>query len=216
MKPAKQVYSNYTTEDKLVWSTLFNRQMNVLAKNASSEFLGAMETIGFSANIIPNFQQVNLILARQTGWQITVVPQLCPPKEFFYQLGNRTFTATCWLRKFEQLDYLEEPDMFHDVFAHAPLLSNQELIEENNEQKIYGAGIISSKGETAHALSKVPVKEDFNLKKIIRHAFRTDVLQNHYYVIRSFDQLIQALEEVKVILKSEFGDIRYKQIIQPV
>lgn len=241
MKPTQQIYSNYTNEDKEVWSILFNRQMQKLAIHASAEFLAALERIGFHAQEIPDFTKVNAVLKKLTGWQLIVVPELCPAKEFFHFLANRQFTATCWLRKMDQLDYLEEPDMFHDVFAHAPLLSNKHyadffadlgklaveyaehaeavemlerlywftiefgLIEENGSVKIYGSGIISSKEETLHALSDVPLKEYFNLHKIIRHEFRTDVLQNHYYIIRSFDELLNALTEMKQLLARQFS-----------
>lgn len=126
MKPLVQIYENYTAEDFLVWETLVNRQMSVLKTSASVAFLQALEVIGFSPTKIPDFVEMNERLAQLTGWHILTVPELCPAPQFFKHLADKKFTATCWLRKMSQLDYLEEPDMFHDVFGHAPLLTNAE------------------------------------------------------------------------------------------
>ena len=125
MRPTQQIYENYTTQDFLVWETLFNRQMKLLSHTASAEYLKAIGTVGFSSKRIPDFKEVNTVLGNLTGWNLHVVPCISPQKEFFQLLANKRFTATCWLRTMEQLDYLEEPDMFHDVFGHVPLLSNK-------------------------------------------------------------------------------------------
>lgn len=124
-RPTQQVYCNYTTHDFLVWETLFNRQIKLLQDTASAEYLKALGTVGFSPKKIPDFKEVNAALENVTGWNLHVVPCISPQKEFFEMLSQKKFTATCWLRTMEQLDYLEEPDMFHDVFGHVPLLSNQ-------------------------------------------------------------------------------------------
>jgi phenylalanine-4-hydroxylase len=123
-RPIQQIYGNYTEHDFAVWKTLFNRQMNLLKDTASKEYLKAHNTIKFSSDRIPDFKEVNSILDDLTGWNLQVVPCISPQKEFFQLLADKKFTATCWLRTMEQLDYLEEPDMFHDVFGHVPLLSN--------------------------------------------------------------------------------------------
>ncbi|MDB5281458.1 MAG: phenylalanine-4-hydroxylase, partial [Bacteroidota bacterium] len=129
MRPTKQIYSNYTGEDFAVWKTLFNRQMEILKPVVSEEYLSAIETVKFSDSKIPDFSEVDAILQSTTGWSLEVVPNICPQKEFFEFLSKRKFTATCWLRTMRQLDYLEEPDMFHDVFGHVPLLSNKAYCE---------------------------------------------------------------------------------------
>jgi phenylalanine-4-hydroxylase len=123
-RPTEQVYKDYTEHDFAVWKTLFNRQINLLKDTASKEYLKAHETINFSCDRIPDFKEVNSILGGLTGWNLQVVPCISPQKEFFRLLSDKKFTATCWLRTMEQLDYLEEPDMFHDVFGHVPLLTN--------------------------------------------------------------------------------------------
>ena len=236
MRPTKQIYSDYTTQDFEVWKILFNRQIKSLEKTVSSEYLKALETIHFTANRIPDFREVNRKLATLTGWSLEVVPNISPQKIFFQFLSQKKFTATCWLRTLEQLDYIEEPDMFHDVFAHVPLLTNQSycnffkgiseialehfdnpkaielmgriywftiefgLIRENNELKIYGAGIISSAGETRHCLDPLIPKLEFNVDTILNSEFRTDILQDKYFVIDSFDQLYHSLQEIKLSL----------------
>ena len=237
MKPTEQIYKNYTPEDFMVWEKLFNRQLGVLHSKVSAEYLVALNEIGFNYYSIPDFKITNAILKTKTGWQLITVPNISPADEFFNNLAQKKFTATCWLRKMNQLDYLEEPDMFHDVFAHAPLLTNKKyslffetigklamkytgnekvlvklqrlywftiefgLIRENGLIKIFGAGIISSKGETEHALSNASKKTKFDLKKIFEHDFKTDVLQDEYYVIESFEQLLDSLKEIEVLIR---------------
>lgn len=124
-RPASQVYGNYTSEDMKVCKTLFNRQMGLLEKTACDQYLEAIETVGFSADRIPDFKHVDEKLRPLTGWGLQTVPNISEQKEFFTFLSEKKFTATCWLRRMEELDYLEEPDMFHDVFGHVPLLSNR-------------------------------------------------------------------------------------------
>lgn len=238
-----QNYSDYTAEDFQVWNILFNRQMETLQPYVSESFLEAMDIINFTAEKIPDFEETNSILKDITGWQLTVVPELSPAAEFFSFLAERKFTATCWLRSLRQLDYIEEPDMFHDVFAHGPLLSNKSyaaffeklgklaiqflddeeiikqiqriywftiefgLIKENGEEKIYGAGIISSKEETAHVLSKNSIKKPFDIDVIMKHDFRTDILQDTYYVIESFAQLENVLDVLEERLCRELVSV---------
>lgn len=237
MKPTEQIYANYTTEDFLVWKTLFNRQLKNLENKVSNEFMYSLERVGFNADSIPEFLSVNQKLKNYTGWQLVTVPNISEADEFFVYLSQKKFTATCWLRTLQQLDYLEEPDMFHDVFGHTPLLSNTSyslffeamgklavkyihqkeiilklqrlywftiefgLINEDNKIKVFGAGIISSKGETEHAISNRSVKTDFNITEIMKHNFRTDVLQDEYYVIDSFEQLNDSLKQFELELE---------------
>ncbi|MGB1318152.1 MAG: phenylalanine-4-hydroxylase, partial [Flavobacteriales bacterium] len=125
IRPSEQIYENYTQEDFAVWKTLYNRQTDLLEKYASSEFLNALKVIDFTADKIPDFKRIKTALEPLTGWQLETVPNISEQKDFFQFLSEKKFTATCWLRKMEQLDYLEEPDMFHDVFGHVPLLSNK-------------------------------------------------------------------------------------------
>jgi phenylalanine-4-hydroxylase len=239
LRPTEQVYKNYTEQDFNVWKILFDRQMKQLKPIVSESYLSALEEVNFSADKIPDFNEVNKTLNTLTGWSLHVVPNISPQKEFFEFLSKKQFTATCWLRTLEQLDYIEEPDMFHDVFAHVPLLSNKSycdffkgisdialeyinnpkaiellgriywftiefgLKNENDELKIYGAGIISSSCETKHCLSKESVKNNFDVKTILSTDFRTDIMQEKYFVIESFEQLYNSLPEIRIKLQEE-------------
>ena len=122
----QQPYHTYTPADQAMWRRLFERQMEVLPRIASEAYLSGVDKVGFVADRIPNFAgDTNPRLRELTGWEVYVVPGLIPHQEFYQHLANRQFPASTWLRKPEQLDYLEEPDMFHDTFGHVPLLSNQ-------------------------------------------------------------------------------------------
>lgn len=119
-----QAYDWYTPEDFHVWHLLFSRQMGQLERCASRTYLEAIDRVGFKAEEIPHFTEVNRVLGSHTGWKLQAVPHIVPNDVFFPLLHRRTFTATTWLRPLRSLDYLEEPDMFHDVFGHVPLLSD--------------------------------------------------------------------------------------------
>lgn len=128
IKTMRQPYNSYTPADHAMWKCLFERQMEQLPAIASEAYLSGIDKVGFVADHIPNFaKETNPRLRKLTGWEVYVVPGLIPHKEFYQHLASRQFPASTWLRKPEQLDYLEEPDMFHDTFGHVPLLSNQEF-----------------------------------------------------------------------------------------
>lgn len=121
-----QAYENYTKHDQDVWKLLFDRQINQLPDLASEAYIEGIELAGLSAECIPNFETgLNPRLKEQTGWEVVVVPGLIPVEDFFKLMANRKFPSSTWLRTEDQLDYLEEPDMFHDTFGHVPLLTNQ-------------------------------------------------------------------------------------------
>jgi phenylalanine-4-hydroxylase len=121
-----QAYNTYTAADQSVWKRLFERQMEQLPAIASRAYLDGIDKVGFVADHIPNFAaETNPRLRALTGWEVYVVPGLIPHKEFFGLMADKKFPSSTWLRKPEQLDYLEEPDMFHDTFGHVPLLTNQ-------------------------------------------------------------------------------------------
>jgi len=237
-RPTTQIYSAYQPEDFTVWKTLFNRQMDVLQQVVSKEYLEGIKKVGFTDSKIPDFKEVNVALQNSTGWKIEVVPNICPDAKFFECSANKIFTSTCWLRNLQQLDYLEEPDMFHDVFGHMPLLSNQNyasffsdfgkialkhidnpqaiqllsriywytiefgLIQEDSKTKIYGAGIISSYGETKNAMDAQTQKLPFDVAVIIDTPYRNDIIQDRYFVIQSFEELYSSVPEIEKVLEN--------------
>lgn len=235
-KPLQQVYELYTPEDFKVWDTLFNRQMRYLHQHGATLYLDAVRRIGFNAAAIPDFGKTTERLYETTGWQLTAVPELVPQDDFFTLLSQRIFPATCWLRTMEELDYLEEPDMFHDVFGHVPLLMDDAyagfmegigklalqwlnmphaiallgriywftiefgLIKERGDPRIFGAGIVSSLSETLNSKSASVTKEDFDLDKMIQTEYRTDILQERYFVMESTQQLYESLSGIEKAL----------------
>ncbi len=238
----RQEYDKYTAEDHQVWQILYERQMPNLPDKATQAYLEGIKSVRFEATKIPNFDGVNEVLARTTGWKIHVVPGLIPAREFFELLRTRNFCATTWLRKMHELDYLEEPDMFHDVFGHIPLLTNQSLcdfvvrlseialkhldnqdavdaiarlywytiefglIQEANGLRIYGAGILSSKGETEHALfSEQPARYPYNPRIIMQTPFIKEHYQEQYFIIDNYEQLYNSIEEIDMFLEELVG-----------
>jgi phenylalanine-4-hydroxylase len=122
----KQEYSNYNEEDLLVWQTLFDRQKQNLQDKACVEYITALDEMIEVLNHeeVPSFEKLNTWFSTRTGWKIHCVPGLIPVDEFFELLAQKKFSSSTWLRSMKQLDYLEEPDMFHDIFGHVPLLFN--------------------------------------------------------------------------------------------
>ena len=226
----EQPWERYTATDHEVWATLYARQQELLVGRASDEFLIAQQAMGMSTDRIPRFDDLNPVLRAATGWEIVGVEGLLPELTFFEHLANRRFPVTWWIRTPEQLDYLAEPDLFHDLFGHVPLLMNPVfgdymaaygrggvkahaigpealvnltrlywytvefgLIRQKDGLRIYGSGIVSSKGESIHCLeSDAPNRIGFDLERIMRTRYRIDTYQKTYFVIDSFEQLMDA------------------------
>jgi len=226
----EQPWLDYGADDHATWGTLYTRQRELLAGRACDEFLQAQDAMGMDARSIPRFDQLNEVLGAATGWTLVGVEGLLPELDFFDHLANRRFPVTWWIRRPEQIDYIAEPDLFHDLFGHVPLLMNPMfadymqaygrggvkahgigadalqnltrlywytvefgLIRQPDGLRIYGAGIVSSKGESLHSLeSAAPNRIGFGLERIMRTRYRIDTFQKTYFVIDSFEQLMQA------------------------
>ena len=132
-----QGWSRYTAEEHAVWRTLYERQTRLLPGRACTAFLDGLQALPIAPERIPDFDALNQLLLRRTGWQIVAVPGLVPDEVFFQHLAHRRFPAGNFIRRAEQLDYLEEPDVFHDVFGHAPMLMNPALADY---MQAYGEG----------------------------------------------------------------------------
>lgn len=118
----EQNWPEYSAEEHAIWRLLFERQQRLLVGRACSEFLEGLGRLGVAADGIPDFRRLNEILDGATGWRIVAVPGLVPDDVFFAFLARRRFPSTCFIRHRDQLDYLQEPDVFHDVCGHVPLL----------------------------------------------------------------------------------------------
>lgn len=246
LQKLRQEYDAYTEEDFKVWRILFERQMPNLPKAASKAYLDGVELVKFTAEKIANFAELNEVLTKTTGWAVHVVPGLIDDDLFFGLLNNRQFPSSTWLRTMEQLDYLEEPDMFHDAFAHMPMLTNQPyvdflenlsgialkhidnpwaiqllsriywftiefgLIREDGELKIYGAGILSSAGETKFSLSNEPAHIAYEVRRIMNQEYWKDRFQDKYFVIENYEQLYESLPEIEKVLEEMLAERKDK------
>ena len=234
----KQEFEKYTQEDLHVWKTLFDRQVVNLKEKASEQYLIALVEMKevLNADSLPNFEHINAWFKSSTGWEIYCVPGLIPVDEFFALLAEKKFPSSIWLRTIDKLDYLEEPDMFHDIFGHVPLLSNpvfSNFIHEfgklgkssidneeklimlqrlywftiefglinENDIKIFGAGIASSFGESISSLKTETEKKPFYLDVILNTPFITTEVQSFYFIIDSFEELFDSI--VKLSIKWE-------------
>jgi phenylalanine-4-hydroxylase len=119
-----QRWDRYTPEDHATWDTLFERQARLLPGRVTPLFLEGLDMLRLSKPGIPDFEELSERLMKATGWQVVAVPGLVPDSVFFDHLANRRFVAGNFIRRPNQLDYLQEPDIFHDVFGHVPLLTH--------------------------------------------------------------------------------------------
>ena len=137
-----QGWERYTAEEHGVWKTLFERQTRLLPGRACNEFVAGMKDLPIGADEIPDFRRLSDVLMKRTGWQVVAVPGLVPDDVFFDHLAHRRFPSGHFIRKPHQLDYLEEPDVFHDVFGHVPLLMNPAIADYI---QAYGVGGLRAK-----------------------------------------------------------------------
>lgn len=222
----EQAWSSYTPEQHVLYRQLYERQARMIPGHACSAFLKAVQQLGASEDI-PKFENISAQLRRATGWEVVAVPGLIPEAAFFALLAARRFPVTVWLREASEFEYIVEPDLFHDLFGHVPLLFNPQvadymqafgqgglkaegqnaleylarlywytvefgLIAEPDGLRIYGAGILSSSGEVNHSLHSTQVQRlPFDLQRVMQTRYKIDTYQETYFVIDSFEQLMQ-------------------------
>lgn len=119
-----QGWERYTPEEHATWDTLFARQAKLLPGRAADAYLKGLDVLRLERPGIPDFAELSERLMGLTGWQVVAVPGLVPDDVFFDHMANRRFVAGNFIRRPDQLDYLEEPDVFHDVFGHVPMLAD--------------------------------------------------------------------------------------------
>jgi len=136
-----QGWSNYTAEEHGTWDILYARLLEVLPNRAAPEFLEGLKALDLGRGGIPEFEKMSDELEVLTGWRVVAVPGLVPDEVFFEHLANRRFPAGNFIRKRDQLDYIQEPDVFHDVFGHVPMLTNPVFADY---MEAYGKGGLRS------------------------------------------------------------------------
>jgi len=240
-----QQWERYTSAEHAMWDKLFERQAKMLPERVVPEFIHGLDILRMTRPGIPNFEELSERLMRATGWQVVAVPGLVPDDVFFDHLANRRFVAGNFIRTPEQLDYLQEPDVFHDVFGHVPLLAPPVfadymqaygqggrraaaagaierlsrlywytvefgLVRSGDALKLYGAGIVSSFTESIFALDDPsPNRIGFDLKRLMRTKYRIDDFQQNYFVIDSFDDLLDQT------LNTDFGPLYTELATEP-
>lgn len=253
-----QQYHRYSEENHSVWGELYRKRWDMLERQASTTFINGLKAIQLRPGRVPllfgeaphpsdparTVTGINEFLRPLTGWQSRGVPGYLPAKAFFACLARREFPTTIVVRPRDKMDYLPEPDIFHDVFGHVPLHADPVfaeflqtygkaalaagpehteplarlfwftvefgLIREDNRLKIYGSGLISSHGESAHALEapegRGPGKVErrpFDLERVLNTSFEIDHYQPVLYVLDSFEQLRDAMDQYAAHVVSE-------------
>ena len=122
--PDAQGFVNYSAEENRIWTLLFERQMKLLPGRACNEFLAGLDSLGITACSIPQLPELCKRLNEKTGWQVAPVEALISAREFFEFLSNKYFPAATFIRCAEELDYVKEPDIFHEIFGHCPMLTD--------------------------------------------------------------------------------------------
>ncbi|MET0877300.1 MAG: phenylalanine 4-monooxygenase [Tardiphaga sp.] len=222
-----QDWGSYSPAEHDRWDRLFARAQGVLKGRACDEFLAALKTLQLSESGIPDLEKLSARLQPLTGWQIVPVAELVPDDIFFDHLANRRFPAGAFIRPEHEMDYLQEPDIFHDVFGHVPLLANPVyadfmqaygeggaralklgqlknlarlywytvefgLLQGKDGLRIFGAGILSSATESVFALQDPsPNRIGFDLERVMRTNYIIDDFQQSYFVIDSFEKLLE-------------------------
>lgn len=223
-----QKWEHFTPEEHARWDRLYARQCEVLKGRACQEFLDGLSLLKLSESGIPEFGDLSDRLEKLTGWRVVAVPDLVPDEVFFEHLANRRFPAGNFIRSEEQFDYIQEPDVFHDVFGHVPMLAHPVfadymeaygkgglkaagrgvlgnlarlywytvefgLLATEDGMRLYGAGIVSSPAESVFALEDPsPNRIHFDLERVMCTDYRIDDFQQTYFVISSFDELLQS------------------------
>ena len=222
-----QNWAAYSPAEHDRWDRLFKRSQAILRNRACDEFIAMMHELKLSEIGIPDLEKLSDRLAKLTGWRVVPVIELVPDDVFFDHLANRRFPAGAFIRSEAEMDYLQEPDIFHDVFGRVPLLANPVyadfmqaygrggnralalgrlsnlarlywytiefgLIRTPTGLRIFGAGIMSSAGESIFALdSDSPNRIAFNLERVMRTRYVIDDFQQTYFVIDGFERLLQ-------------------------
>jgi phenylalanine-4-hydroxylase len=215
---------HWSKEENQRWQSLYDRQMKLLQGRACKQYMHGVDLLGMTANEIPQLKYIDEVLLATTGWRTAPVPALINFTEFFTLLANKQFPVATFIRSEEEFDYLQEPDVFHEIFGHCPLLTNPAfahfthtygqlglaaskedrvflarlywftvefgLLSTPEGLRIYGGGILSSPGETIHALeSDSPIRQPLTPLDAMRTPYRIDIMQPIYYVLEQANDL---------------------------
>ena len=225
-QPDKNGLIPYSEEENTVWRDLIKRQIPMLNGRACTPWIDALNEMNFPKDRVPQLNELSEVLQKHTGWSVSAVPALIGFTEFFQLLASRQFPVATFIRRREHFDYLQEPDIFHEVFGHTPPLTDHRfaafveaygkaglaadprdhamlarlfwftvefgLVNTDDGVRAYGAGVMSSPSELLHAIdSGKPQYKPFDPVDALRTPYRIDILQPIYFVIDSFEQLLE-------------------------
>lgn len=232
-----QDYESYTSEDHHTWRTLCQRQGALDQSKISRDYLQGFINLEIDREKVVRIEDVSKRLEDISGWTLVPVTGLLPTKDFFYMLINKKYPVTVPLRKPAELDFSEQPDIFHDICGHLPLLTNEKftrfltaysiiaikyinhdravellgrlywftyemgLIHEDGQHKPYGGAVITSAEEIGNVYSDKTPKYAFDLEHIFKTLYNPFKLQNEYFIINSFDDLFNCLENLEATLQ---------------
>ncbi|MBB70896.1 MAG: phenylalanine 4-monooxygenase [Legionellales bacterium] len=143
---------DFTAEENSVWQDLITRQIPIVERLACDEFIEGLKILDLPMDRIPQCPELNEKLGQATGWAVEPVPALIPVEQFFELLANKKFPAATFIRRREELDYLQEPDIFHEYFGHCPLLTNQAYADF---AQAYGEVALNADKEDRQALGRL-------------------------------------------------------------
>lgn len=142
----------YSDDDHRVWAELYARQSQAIRDTACREFQQGLDLLQLPRDQVPQLTDVSRVLHRETGWQIAAVPALISASEFFHLLSQRRFPSATFVRRRDELDYLQEPDIFHELFGHAPMLANPYFAQFN---ETYGRLGLAANDEQREFLARL-------------------------------------------------------------
>lgn len=229
----KQEYSKYTEEDHKIWRLLCERQSKLTNDKIAKEYVDGYNKLDIDKLKVIKIDEVSNLLEKISGWTLVPVSGLLPAKDFFEMIIGKKYPITISLRRPSELDFSEQPDIFHDICGHLPLLTNEKfvkfltaysalaykyineerlvdyfarlywftyemgIINENGENKPYGAAIVTSSEEIANIQDPNIPKRPFDIDEIIFTEFTPYSIQKKYFVIDSFDDLFSCLEDLE-------------------
>ena len=228
-QPDESGQINWSEEENKIWAALFQKQLGLLKGRACNEYLHGLKLLNLPSERVPQLAEINSVLVKETGWQVEQVPSLINFDDFFRLLANKQFPVATFIRSNEEFEYLQEPDIFHEIFGHCPLLTNPAfahfthtygklgsaaskedraflarlywftvefgLVNTPDGTRIYGGGLLSSPGETIHAVESADcVHMPMQPLDALRTPYRIDIMQPIYYVLNSFDSLFDIAE----------------------
>ena len=231
-----QNWAAYTDVEHETWNTLYSRQMKILPGRACEAYMRGLDALDLNMGGIPDFEVMNPKLQALTGWTVVCVPGLVPDDVFFDHLANRRFVSGQFIRKPDQLDYLQEPDIFHDVFGHVPMLTDpdfaaymeaygkggqraQSLGMLKNLARLYWYTVefglmkeadglrIYGAGIVSSATESVFCLEDASPNRL---GFDLERVMKTLYRIDDFQQVyfvIDSIEELKAVTLQDFGPL---------